>query len=404
MTASARPLLALSTTLLIQTVASVALTSPSVLAPVVAAEIGVGAERVGLFVGLAYLAAMLSGLYSGDWAHRFGALRLSQASMLCCALGAAAGASGALPAVVAAAVGIGAGYGLTNPSAANLLMRHSPPQRRGLFFSIKQTGVPIGVALAALLLPWALDKIGWQPALLLVGGACMLVAVLLESLIRSLEPERRAAAAKPAPQEVSGNALLEVLRDPPLRRLSLTSFSYASTQICFVTFLVSYLNLELSQSLASAAGLLAAAQVVATIGRIVWGYSADHWFTPDGLLAGLGIAMGVACAGLALLGEASSPIWISLAALACAASAMAWNGVFFAEMARHSGRHSIARIAGATQAFTFAGGMIMPVLFAQVVRASGSYRTAYLLLALLPILAGLAMWRSIARRPAALGG
>ena len=82
-----QPLLALASTLLVQTLASLVLTAPSVLAPAVAPTLGLGAERVGLFVGAAYLAAMLSGLASGHWVARIGAVRLTQAAMLACALG-----------------------------------------------------------------------------------------------------------------------------------------------------------------------------------------------------------------------------------------------------------------------------------------------------------------------------
>ena len=46
-----------------------------------------------------------------------------------------------------AALAIGAGYGLPNPSASMILAQHAPPHRRGLFFSIKQTGVPIPQAI-----------------------------------------------------------------------------------------------------------------------------------------------------------------------------------------------------------------------------------------------------------------
>ncbi|MFP5405387.1 MAG: AMP-binding protein, partial [Gammaproteobacteria bacterium] len=76
---------ALGSTLLVQTLASMVLNAPSVLAPAVAPTLGFGAERVGLFVGVAYLAAMLSGLGSGGWVTRIGAVRLSQVAMLACA-------------------------------------------------------------------------------------------------------------------------------------------------------------------------------------------------------------------------------------------------------------------------------------------------------------------------------
>ena len=61
-----------------------------------------------------------------------------------------------------AALAIGIAYGLPNPAASIVLARHAPADRRGLFFSIKQTGVPIGVALAGLLMPPGLVTLGWR--------------------------------------------------------------------------------------------------------------------------------------------------------------------------------------------------------------------------------------------------
>src|SRR5690606_17588081 len=124
--ATRRPGLALSATLAVQTLASLVLCAPAVLAPAVAPTLGYTADRVGLLVGLMYFMAMLSGLWGGQGVARLGAVRLSQASMLACALGVLAmlGASGI--ALLVGAVAIGAGYGVVNPASTALLGRHAP--------------------------------------------------------------------------------------------------------------------------------------------------------------------------------------------------------------------------------------------------------------------------------------
>jgi MFS family permease len=421
----------LASTLLIQTLASLVLTAPSVLAPVVAPTLGFGPERVGLFVGTAYLAAMLSGLRSGSWVARIGAVRLSQIAMLCCALGALAGSGGQAPLLAVAALVIGVGYGVINPAASSLLARHAPLTRRGLFFSVKQTGVPLGVALSGLLLPWGLQTLGWRPSIVLAGGACLMAALLLGPLVRRLEPglakPRHAAsaamaaattiaaasAAAPAPGASGAAAargraplaerppgLMSVLRDPALRTLSLTSFAFAFTQLCFITFLVSYLHLELGESLAAAAGVLAAAQVVSTVSRIGWGYVADRWIDPGHLLGALGLAMAAASVLLAFAGDTLGRAMVVTAAVLCAITTMGWNGVFFAELARRATRGEMAALAGASQFFTFSGSMAGPIVFGEIIRRGGSYSLAYLILALLPAVAGLVMLRAASRESA----
>jgi nitrate/nitrite transporter NarK len=221
------------------------------------------------------------------------------------------------------------------------------------------------------------------------------------------------ATAKSAPEHSNEasrarwySGLAIVLREPALRRLSFASFSFAFTQLCFTTFLVSYLKLELGQSLATAAAVLAGSQAISTASRIAWGHAADRWIRPSVLLASLGIAMGLACAVLGLLdytghagvsdaaGTGASLAWVIAAAVFCAATIMGWNGVFFAELARQAGRHDMATLAGASQFITFAGSMGGPVIFAEVIRLGGSYGGAYLALAGLPLLSGMVLLRS----------
>ncbi|MFN9774125.1 MAG: hypothetical protein ACK54X_16080, partial [Burkholderiales bacterium] len=134
------PRLALATTLGVQAMATLSLTAPSVMAPAVAPLLGVPPQRIGWFVGLAYLAAMFSGLAAGARVARVGAIRMSRLALVACAVGLACGAAGGtsealMPLIALAAIAIGCGYGLPNPAASMVLAVHAPPTRRGLFFS-----------------------------------------------------------------------------------------------------------------------------------------------------------------------------------------------------------------------------------------------------------------------------
>lgn len=373
-----RPWTALAATLLVQTTVTASLVAASVLAPAVAPQLGIAPERIGLYAAIAYGAAMLAGLRAGHGVVHWGALPLSQLALGCAAAGALLGALAPPAALPGAAVLIGIGYGLVNPAAAAVLGHHAPVKARGLFFSIKQTGVPIGVALAGLAMPAGLALIGWRSAVAALAAACLLLAAALWPLTRRLEPPPSAA-----PEGGSWMLLREVWRTPVLRRLSLASLAYAWTQQTFVTFLVSLLTLRLQWPLAAAAGLLAASQVVATAARIGFGALADR-MAPTALLRALGLGMGSACVALALLrpGMPSALVWA--VALASAATVMGWNGVFFAELSRRVPREALARVSGATQFFTFAGGMLGPLTFGEALRAGASYPLAWGLLALIP--------------------
>lgn len=393
------PLLALTVTLGAQALAALALALPSVLAPAAAQQLAVPAQQVGWLVSAAYLAAMLSGLNGGWLATRHGPVRVTQFALLVCALGLGLLAVGVAPLLPIGAAAIGVGYGLTNPMAAEILSRHAPVARRGLFFSIKQSGVPVGVALAGVLLPLLLGfGVGWQGATLVAALLVAAAALGTGASRRPLDPPatpREPGAGAPAATAPSRTRVLQPLREvlahPPTRRLSLISLAYALTQVGFLTFLVSMLNIEHGFSLALAAALLAASQAVSVVGRVAWGHVSDRWIDPTRLLGLLGLAMG---AGIALLGLApvATP-WPAMLAITmlCAATAVAWNGVFFADLVRHVPPSRIASATGATQFLTFLGSMSGSALFAMLVSAIGSYRTVYAVLALLPIVAGAAI-------------
>ena len=374
-----RPGLALAAMLLVQTWVTLTLVAASVLAPAVAPTLGLAPERIGLYAAVAYGAAMLAGLRTGHWVARIGALRLSQVALGCGAAGALLAAAGPPQALLGAAALIGTGYGLVNPAAAAVLSFHAPVTSRGLFFSVKQTGVPIGVALAGLTMPAGLAWLGWRPTAAVVALGGVLLALVLWPLVRRLEPP-----SPPTPTDGALALLRRVWQTPVLRRLSLASLAYALTQQTFVTFLVSLLNLRLGWTLAAAAGLLAASQAVATGARIGFGALADRRIAPGRLLVMLGVAMSAACLALALLRPGLPVLVVASAALVCAATAMGWNGVFFAELANRVPREDMARISGATQFFTFGGGMLGPLLFGEALRAGAGWPLAYAALALVP--------------------
>jgi MFS family permease len=420
------PWTALSVTLAVQTLAAVALTTPSVMAPAVGPQIGVGAQHVGWLISLAYLSAMVTGLGGGALSQRHGPVRISQVALTASALGLALMAAGHPVALLAGAVVLGVGYGLPNPTAAEILSRHAPGERRGLFFSIKQTGVPLGVAFTGMVVPALMGASSWTRALLVLAVGLVAAMLLIGRARARLEADARASTAAPAsaaaPASVStststsapasasppGGAfglrqrLLEPLREvlafAPTRRLAIASLVFAFTQVSFLTFLVSLLKLEHGYSLSLAASLLAASQAASVAGRIGWGHVADRWIDPARLLGGLGVAMGVAVALVGLAPADASPATMLALTLACAVTAVAWNGVFFADLVRLVPPERVASSTGATQFLTFMGGVGGSAAFATLVSLTGSYSAVFTALGVLPALTGLVLLAG-ARKP-----
>jgi len=124
----------------------------------------VAPAEVGYFVTAAYLGSMIGTATAGGWVERFGPIRVSQVGMLLCGCGLAIAASGALFAVLVGALLIGLGYGPATPASSVILARAAPPGMLALTFSIKQTGVPLGTAIAGAAVPILVLGLGWQGA------------------------------------------------------------------------------------------------------------------------------------------------------------------------------------------------------------------------------------------------
>jgi len=149
-------LVALAATLAIQIFTSLTSAAPAVLAPAIAHDLGITPTWIGVFVGLVYAGAMLGSLVCGGFIARYGAIRVSQVCVLFCAAGIASVAllpAAAVPLLVAAAFTMGVGYGPITAASSEILIRTTPRERMALTFSIKQTGVPAGAALAGAVLP-----------------------------------------------------------------------------------------------------------------------------------------------------------------------------------------------------------------------------------------------------------
>lgn len=397
------PLLALIVTLSIQALAAFSLAVPSVLAPAVASEFGMQAQQVGWLVSIAYASAMVGGLACGSLSRRFGSVRMSQFALLSLALALACCVFSHPGLLLIAGVLIGIGYGIPNPTAAEILSRHAPRERRGLFFSIKQTGVPAGVAITGVLMPLLVQWIGWRASLLVMACVLLGVALAIGGTRRTLDGPPRPRADDPAARPAGlwhtlsvhvWAPLRGVFANPGLRRLALVSLSYAFTQVIYLSFLVSALKLEHGMSLAAAAAMLSASQVVSALARVGWGYVSDRWVDPGWLLGVLGFGMAISLLLLGLAPDDASPGAMLAVTVFCAATIVSWNGVFYADLVRHAPPGDVTRVTGATQFMTFLGGVSGGAGFVGLLSLTGSYSGGFAVVAVLPALTGLAMLRS----------
>jgi len=376
-------------TLFVQALVSMSTVSLPVFMPVAAVELNVPPSYVGIFMSLIYLGATVFAPVSGYFIDRFGPICVSQICLVLCALGLGAISISAMPMMIIGALIMGIGYGPVTPASSHLLVRTTPFSMMSVVFSIKQTGVPIGGAMAGAIVPHLVIFWGWKMAALEVGALCLILSIFLHPYRKRFDTER-SNLSRLSWKKVFESVKMTVVHQE-LRYIVIASFFFSTMQLCLVSFIVIYLMEDVKMTLVQAGILLATAQAGGIIGRIVWGALADRCVKPRIMLGLLGIAM----AAGALSSAAFSLQWPFFAVLiVCAlfgAVAIGWNGVYLAEVARVATPEFTGMATGGSLFFTFAGILIGLPAFSLIVEKSGSYPLGFGIVAVATFVCGMVL-------------
>jgi MFS family permease len=386
-------LLPVAVTLSIQIAISGAGVAGAVLAPLANDDLGLNAAFVGIYVAYMYGAAAIVTATSGAWLQRFGPIGASQICLGFSGLSLLSIATGTLWGFALAGLLAGLGYGPTTPASSAILARVGRPDQRSLIFSIKQTGVPGGNMIAAAAMPSLALAFGWQGAAAIGGVAVLALAIVLAPVRKGMDalapiaraPSLRAALVEP---------MRAIFARPDLRRLVLVSIAYSGLQGALSAFLMVLLVEEAALGVVAAGFVLAIAQAAGVGGRVLWGMVADRYGRPAFILGLLGLAMGGFGIAMATL-AATLPLSALWALAVCfGGTAVAWNGVYLAELTRLAGASRAGEIVGASGFFTFGGVALLPFAFTLIVLATASYALALALVSTPAIAGGIWLLRA----------
>jgi MFS family permease len=385
-----RAIIPVATMLAIQVMVSLSVLSLSVMMPVVAKDLAIDPKLVGIFTAIIYAVAAATALAAAGPILRFGSVRLCQAALLMAAIGLAFNALALVGATVLAVVCIGAAQGPLNPASAHVLAQRVPREYFGTVFSIKQTGVPVGFALAGLVFPQLLEWVGWRGASLVAAGGAVLAALAIEPLRRGLD----VVATAGRPTAGICQSIRFVLGHDQLRVLGWSAFVYVIAQHTFTFYLVTYLYEHCRLTIVQAGFLLSLSQIIGTGVRLVSGGMGDRLPRMQ-LLGWTGILMTAGCVAIGLL-QPDSPFWvISVVVIAYGGVVISWNGTSQAEFAHLAPPGEAAAVAAVQTALAFSGAVFGPPIFALIASAA-SYRMAFFAVA--ACVFGAAIWQIAAAR------
>jgi MFS family permease len=356
--------------------------------------------QLGLALGLLGLGVALFELPWGMLADRWGDRPVllaglgATAAALAWMSGYAAPAAGAAPGLGLLALGlvlVGMLGGSVNGASGRAVMSWFDEGERGLAMSIRQTAVPLGGGLGALLLPWLAARAGFGAVFgalaLMSAAAALLTACWLRAPARSAAAPAQVGAA-PGP-----------LRDARVWRAAAAIGLLCCPQFAVLSFATVFLHDFSGAGIGAMTGVMVAVQLGAMAARVASGRWTDRrgnrraylrfcvWLSFL-LFAALGAAAWAA--GAATPDADGATLLLAILVAAAGICASAWHGVAYTELATLAGAARAGTALGMANSCVYAGLFLTPAAMPHLVAAT-SWPLAWALaglcmLAALPLL------------------
>ena len=350
------------------------------LAPFYKDELGLSRAQVGLFFSSFYLAMTGASFGTGWLADRLGVRKTTlQGHVLLglCTMAAAFSQSfefGCLSFFLA-----GFGYSFLNPASTIGVMQWFHRDERATAMGAKQTGVPGGGVLAAIVAPSLVLLIGWRGSLAALGVLNLLFGFIFSWLWR--EP----AAENVAVAEANHGA---VITDGPLNVWGLLPISCATAiyligQMALITYLPLYLKDAMGFSPYWASQALALTQAGAMIGRVGWGVVSDRIFAGRRkiVLIWIGVLSVILFTALSLMGRDSSYFILMAILFLSGVCIVGYQGVSYALIGEIAGKAKTGAGLGMMITINAGAATLGTPMFGYIVDRTGSYPIAWQVLA-----------------------
>lgn len=357
------------------------------LAVQIRADLDVGLGAFGLATATLFAVSGLLARPAGRLVQRLGSRRGTAlaATLASCSLAGIALAQSQPGLMAALALG-GVGNAVAQPSANLGISLLVTEQRLGLAFGIKQSSIPAATLMGGLAVPGIALLVGWR-------WAMAAAALLALSMVASAAVTRRDARGRAAVPAASGSDVGLPRRG--LLVLTVGGFLGAAASTSTGIFLVDS-GVEAGLAPGTAGLLFAGCSMVGLSSRVGFGWLADRYAGRSRYLF-IANLLAAGALGYALLSFGSVALFVAGAVLAYGLG-WAWTGLFHFAVIKDN-RAAAASVTGFVQTGLSLGAASGPLVFGFVAQAT-SYRTAWLMAAVLSLLAALTIraGRRVVRR------
>jgi len=366
--------------------ASLAALSFGPLAPFLQDSFQISRAQVGLLTSSLYFGSILVSIPTGRLADRLGVRRLLLIGPAAMAVFFFAfSRADAYQTAWILALLAGMGYGVINPATAKAIMCWFSAKGRATAIGIKQSGVTIGAAIAAALLPTLALALTWRTSLFIAGAAVLGSAMLCYLFYR----EFPGAALSGNGTRKADGGLIKVITNRNIILFSLVDCVWSSIQMSVSTYLVLYIKETLFYSVVLAGAYLAIAQMSAGLGRVFWGVISDHLFQSRRkiVLLIIGVITTMTTLSMTVLTK-NTPGWLLFVIVVfIGLSVLGRHGVLITFVAELAGKELAGTAMGVSITITYIGIIIGPPLFGHIADITRSYGLSWLVFGIASALA-----------------
>jgi MFS family permease len=336
----AKPWRMLALGLLAQTATSMLVSTPAFLIPELHTHRGVSLATAGLLASTTTIGMVVALVAWGALADRIGERWVISGGLALAAV-AAAGASLFTTNFVVFGFFLligGIAGASSSPASGRLVIGWFPRNRRGLAMGIRQMSQPLGVALAAFIVPPLAEGGGIAVALLVSVGFCGVLAIACALGIRDPARVPRSELAVAPANPYRGSRTLV--------RIHLVSILLVIPQFTVSTFGLIWLISEEKLPTAVAGFVVGLAQLVGAFGRIAVGIWSDRLGSRMRPLRWVALASVASMLLLAAVGLIETPV-AAFVLIVAATISVADNGLAFGAVAEIAGPYWSGRALGA---------------------------------------------------------
>jgi predicted MFS family arabinose efflux permease len=260
--------------------------------------------------------------------------------------------------------------GSVNGASGRAVMRWFHEGERGLAMSIRQTAVPLGGGLGALILPVVAAHAGFGWVYGVLAVFCAASATLTWLWLH--EPPGAVSATGHARPVAAGSPL----RSGRVWRIASAIGLLCAPQFAILSFASVFLHDAAHVGLPGISITLCVIQVGAMVARIWSGRLTDRYRNRPAWLRNSALIGAVAFVPLAVCSSSllASPAWLTMAAVALAGVVIsAWHGVAYAELASQAGAERAGTALGLTNTLVFLAYFLTPAVIPFLLGGMGAW-------------------------------